>query len=253
MSLKQLSPADLTDTLENTKRDTSVSLNAVQIGIIEAFDSSNQTATIRIAIKQVIDIAPDGTRTLKEHPLILECPVVTLFGGDSFINLPIQTGDNCLVFFCDREIDNWLNKGGVQAPTIGRTHDVSDAIALVGIRNFQNSIADFLANGIRISFTANSRIDLTDDAIDSIAGLFTHTGDMLIKGDLTVEEDVEIQGSLQVDGTVTGTGGTGAFKMAVDIDLNGNEISGGVVNSSNGATGSFDNVTVVDGIVTGGT
>lgn len=252
MSLKQLSPADLTDTLENVKRDTGVTLNAVQIGIIEAFDSSNQTATIRIAIKQVIDIAPDGTRTLKEHPLILECPVVTMFGGDSFINLPIQVGDNCLVFFCDREIDNWLNKGGVQAPSIGRVHDISDAIALVGIRNFQNSISDFLANGIRISFAANSRIDLTDDAIDSIAGLFTHTGDMLITGDATVEQNLTVEGNMQVDGTVKGNGGTGAFTMDVDIDLNGNEIDGGIVKSSNGATGSFDVVTVVDGIVTGG-
>ena len=253
MSLKQLTPPNLTDVLNNTKKDIGVSLNAVKIGIIESFNSANQTATIRMAIKQVINIEPNGTKIFKEHPLILECPVVTLFGGDSFINLPIAVGDNCLVFICDREIDNWLINGGVQAPTIGRTHDITDAIALVGIRSFQDSIATFFATGIRISFAANSKIDLTTNAINSIAALFTQDGDMLIKGDLTVDENAHVKGGLRVDGVVTGNGGTGAFQMAVDIDLDGNTIDGGIVKSTNGATGSYTAVTVANGIVTGGT
>lgn len=257
MTTKQLNPPTMTDTFNNLKRATKVELNAVQIGTIESFDSSDQTATIRMAIKQVIDVEPNGTRVLKEHPLVLKCPVVTLFGGDSFINLPIADGDSCLVFFCDREIDNWLQNGGVQAPTIGRLHDISDAIALVGIRNFQESIANYLANGIRISFSESSQIDLTEDAIDSIAALFTHTGDMLVTGDLTVEGDSTtegnhiVEGNMSVYGNITGEG-SGAVTMGADIDANGKTISNGVLSSSNGATGSFSNVTVANGIVTGG-
>ena len=74
---------------------------------------------------------------------------------------------------------------------------------------------------------------------------------MEITGTLLVDSDTHIKGGLQVDGVCTGDGG-GAFKMGNAIDLNGHGISGGVVNSSNGATGSYTSVTVVNGIVTSG-
>lgn len=269
MTTKQVNPPTLSDVLDNVKRDTQITLNAIKIGIIQSFDETNQTATVRMAIKQVINIEPDGTRVFKEHPLVLECPVVTLFGGDAFLSMPIKAGDNCLVFVCDREIDNWLYNGGVQAPSTGRVHDISDAIALVGVRNFQNSIADYITNGIRISFAENSRIDLKDDAINSIAALFTHTGNFLINGNLEVDGDSlttgnsttegdsttqgnhGIAGNMTVGGVVTGGGG-GAFTLGANLDANGNNISGGILASSNGATGTFSSVTVVNGIVTGG-
>ena len=223
------------DVLQELKSDIGVSYNAVQIGIIEAFDPATQTATIRIAIKKIISEEADGTKILKEHPLIMQCPVMTYFGGNSFISCPIAAGDNCIVLFCDRDIDEWLYSGGVQAPNSRRIHDINDAIAIVGIRNFQNSISDFLANGIRLSFAADSRIDLTEDAIDSIAALFTHNGNM------------EVTGSLTVRGNVYGDGG-GA--VLLDSDLT--QTSGKVLRAGNGATGTFNIVTVLNGIVTGG-
>lgn len=234
-SLKQTSKPSMNDVLNEFKSDVGVSYNCVQIGIIEDFDASNQTATIRIAIKKIISEEADGTKVFKEHPLIMQCPVMTYFGGNSFISCPIESGDNCIVLFCDRDIDEWLYGGGVQAPNSRRIHDINDAIAIVGIRNFQKSISDFLANGIRISFAADSRIDLTEDAIDSIAALFTHDGNM------------EITGSLTVSGNVYGDGG-GA--LLLDSDLT--QTSGKILKAGNGATGTFSTVTVLDGIVTGG-
>jgi len=232
---KTIPQPDMTVTLDNVRRDTKVSLNAVQIGIIQEFDSARQVATVRIALRQVKEIKPDGTRVLEEYPLIKECPVVTMFGGDSFINLPIQPGDNCLVFFNDREIDQWLYNGGVQTPVTPRVHDISDAIALVGIRHYQNSIAQFLANGIRISFAADSRIDLQENAINSIAEIFTHTGDF------------RVDGNFYVTGDMYGENGD-ALRVRTDIV----QQAGFELHAGNGATGTFNVVTVVDGIVTGG-
>jgi len=234
-SLKQIPKPSMGDVLQELKSDIGVSYNAVQIGIIEAFDPSTQTATIRIAIKKIISEEADGTKILKEHPLIMQCPVMTYFGGNSFISCPIAAGDNCIVLFCDRDIDEWLYAGGVQAPNSRRIHDINDAIAIVGIRNFQNSISDFLANGIRLSFAADSRIDLTEDAIDSIAELFTHNGNM------------EITGSLTIRGNVYGEAG-GAVLLNSDLT----QTSGKVLSAGNGATGTFNVVTVLNGIVTGG-
>jgi hypothetical protein len=236
MTITKTIPApDMTVTLDAARRDTKVSLNAVQIGIIEAFDPARQVATVRIALRQVREIKPDGTRVLQEYPLIKECPVVTMFGGDSFINLPIQPGDNCLVFFNDREIDQWLYNGGVQTPVTPRVHDISDAIALVGIRHYQNSIAQFLANGIRISFASNSRIDLQEEAINSVADLFTHVGDF------------RVQGNFYVTGDMYGENG-GALSVKTDIV----QEAGFELHAGNGASGTFDTVVVVDGIVVSG-
>ena len=239
--IQQIPAPDLTSVTDAVKRDTKITLNAVQIGIIQSFNSEKQTASIRIAISQVKEVLPDGTRILVEYPVLLECPVFTMFGGDSFINLPIAVGDNCIVLFNDREIDNWLNTGEVQPGTTSRTHDVSDAIAIVGIRHYQNSITRFLADGIRISFAANSEIDLTDDAIDSIANLFRHTGNMQITKDLEVLEDFYIRGDTY--GDVGGNWNLRANLM---------QEPGRSIHAGNGATGTFDTVTVVDGIMING-
>lgn len=238
MQVKDLNDPDLVTVLEAAKRDLSVKLNAVNIGIIKAFNAANQTASIQIALKQVIGVAPDGTRTIKEHPLLLECPVMTLFGGDSFLSMPIQAGDTCIVLFNDREIDNWLYDGGIQTPSTPRLHSIADAIAIVGIRSFQNSIATYLANGIRLSFSPDSRIDLTEDAINSVAELFTHTGNF------------RVVGNFYVTGRVYGNGGV---DDNLDLYTSITQQPGYEIHAGNGATGSFTAVTVVDGIVISGT
>lgn len=202
----------LPDVLQELKRDIFATINCVQIGIVEEFDPTDQTATIRLALKQVKSVNPDGTRILQEHPLLLKCPVVMLFGGLSFITLDISPGDNCIVLFNDREIDEWFTNGGVQTPQTFRAHDLSDGFAIVGIRSMQDALASYLANGLRLAYGANSKIDLTSGAISSLAALFLHTGDFRATGD----------------------------------------VRGATVTADNGATGNFDQVQVVNGIVVSG-
>ncbi len=269
-SIEQTIPPTLTDLLNAVKENLSSELNCVQIGIIQEFDIATQSASIMLALKRVESIAADGTRTLKERPVLLKCPCMILFGGNSFLSMPIAPGDNCIVLFNDREIDQWFAKGGIQTPVTYRMHDVSDGLAIVGIRSLQNSISDYLADGVRLSYSANSRISLTDDQIESIAGLFKQNGDMLITGNLTVNGDSEIKGNetidmnlhvkggMQVDGVVTGAGGGGTVTVNADVTLGSGKtltaptVSAAVVSAGNGASGSFNFVTVVNGIVIGG-
>jgi hypothetical protein len=63
-----------------------------------------------------------------------------LSGGQSFISLPITTGDTCLILFNDRDIDTWWYSGESNVPPSGRAHSLSDAIVLVGVRNQANAI-----------------------------------------------------------------------------------------------------------------
>lgn len=264
-SLEQLTPPTTTDLLDATKRNLSTEMNCINVGEIQEFDAATQVAKVQLLLKKVTAIFPDGTRTVEERPALWDVPCVTLFGGNAFLSMPIQVGDNCLVLFNDREIDQWFAKGGIQTPMTYRAHSVSDAIAIVGIRSLQNSITDYLAEGIRLSLSPEDRISITDGLIESIATLFKHNGNMQITNDLEVDRDtlikrnaliqgnVHIEEGLQVDGIVTGAGGGGTIAINANVTLgSGKTMSAPVVSAGNGATGSYANVTVQNGIVIGG-
>lgn len=263
-NIKSIARPDLTTVLDGQKRVTQKSINCHQIGTIQSFDKGTQLANIKISMKQVVSVAEDGTETYQDYPLLMECPVIVLFGGVDVLTLPVEVGDNCLVFFNDREIDNWLNNGDGTYPVTARLHDISDAFAIVGIRPLTNSITNYLANGIRLSHgIGNSQIDLTDDLIESIAELFLHNGNMQVTGDVLIEGDTEINGdervdqnvsiggNLTIEGETYGNGGELPIQANVRIQA-GYELESPEVHVGNGATGTFTVVTVEDGIVISG-
>lgn len=202
---------DLPVLLEAVKRSTKLEMNCMQIGVIQSFDASKQLATIKIALKQVSKIAQDGTELYSDYPLLLECPVMTLFGGNSFVNLPIQPGDNCIVLFCDRDIDAWVKNGEGNVPTTARLHDISDAIAIVGIRSEPKAIPNFLGNGIRIYMDAQNSIDLTSAGITINADQVTINSNVTINGILKTDyagKQIEYNTHTH-NGVVPGGGNTG--------------------------------------------
>lgn len=142
-TLREFAPPDMTRMLDALKQDILTNLNCVRPGIIQQFDPVTQTAAVLVAQKQVVDVAPDGTRTLADYPLIFECPVVFQRGGGFVGTFPVNEGDQCVILFCDREIDNWLYSGPAQAPSSPRLHDMSDAICIVGLSNLTDPIPNF--------------------------------------------------------------------------------------------------------------
>lgn len=184
----------MADVLDANKRQTKLDMNCTKVGIIRAFNPATQRAEIEIAYKQVKDILEDGTRVYQDYPVLMDCPVIVLFGGVDFLSLPIQVGDNCLVFFNDNEIDQWATNG-TGSPQTFRMHDLSDAFAIVGVRPLTNAIGNYLANGIRLSHGGgNSQIDFVDNLIESIAELFLHHGDMRIDGNVTINGNLTVNG-----------------------------------------------------------
>lgn len=233
--VKALPPPNMNNLLDAAKRSSHAELNCCQIGEIVSFDPATQSATVKLVLKKIAAINPDSTRVLRSYPLLANVPVHFNFGGGSFISMPIATGDTCIVLFSDKDFDNWFVNGGEPAPASLRMHDLSHGICIVGIKNLQNAISNYLANGIRMFFSANSNIDLKDNAINSLAQLFTHTGDMTITGDLTIL------------GTTFGNGSSDWI-----IDANIRQQAGKSIHAGNGANGTFNFVTVVDGIVISG-
>lgn len=186
-NVRQPARPDMQTVLDALKRLVKFEMNCVQIGIIQSFDISTQLATIAIAMKQVVSVNEDGIEAFQEYPLLIDCPVMTLFGGNSFISMPITPGDTCIVLFNDRDIDQWVTKGNGNYPTTARLHDISDAIAIVGIRNLVNPIPNILGGGIRIYYNENTSIDLTDDGVTINAENLIVNGNLNVNGILSTD------------------------------------------------------------------
>lgn len=134
-------PPDLRNLFTRLSSEIRKQINSARPGIIMDFNAANSTATVQIAQQQVTSVSPLGVRTLAAFSPLVSVPVYTLGGGGVTATFPIKVGDECIVLFCDREIDNWLNSGGTNtAPSSPRIHDLSDGICLVGIRSIPREL-----------------------------------------------------------------------------------------------------------------
>lgn len=126
------------DTLAALKLDIFRTMNCVKLGEIESFDATKKTAQIKILFKRVL---PSGD--IADYPVLVDCPVVTYQGGGGALQFPVAQGDQCLLFFADRNIDAWFKNGAQAAPLSSRAHDLSDGIALVGINALTSILPDY--------------------------------------------------------------------------------------------------------------
>lgn len=144
---KSIIEPELADVLANFKQDIFATLHSIKVGQIFSFDPSRKTAEVQILFKRVL---PSGE--IQSYPLLVDCPVYTPQGGGGALQFPIAAGDQCLVLFADRRLDEWFQNGGEAAPGDGRMHDISDAIALVGINALNSTLPDYPTDKIVLSY-----------------------------------------------------------------------------------------------------
>ncbi len=159
-------PPNLRAVLDGLTQEIFDSLNCHAVGRIVKFDSAKQTASIQIGmLKQFPDRAVP-------YPLLTDCPVVVLSGGLGSLTFPISPGDTCLVFFNDKDLDNWFSTGNEVLPNTQRKHSLSDGIALVGIRTRANPLSDYDMTAVRLrhpSLVLEGNVKVTSGA----SGIFT--------------------------------------------------------------------------------
>lgn len=102
--------------------------------IIESFDADAMTVTAQPAIQARV-LSQEGDWQWTTLPLLVDVPVIFPSGGGYTLTFPIALGDECLVLFSSRCLDAWWQSGGVQVQADVRMHDLSDGIALVGMRS----------------------------------------------------------------------------------------------------------------------
>lgn len=138
---------ELTDVLNEYLRQLSLNLNCHHVGTIQAFDAATQTVQVTINYQQTYNTYDPDSQTynpsLQQYPLIAECPAIVLCGGSTYLNMPIAIGDECLLCFNDRDFDNWFFGSTTSGNQTPRLHSFSDGIALVGLKNLNNSITGY--------------------------------------------------------------------------------------------------------------
>lgn len=208
----------LTELLDYCFSSFSNALNCIKIGEIVSFDKTKQTASIRILHKQKDDYYYINSKLI-EYPLLQEVPCVIMGGGSSYITHPISSGDQCVLLFSDYMIDYWQNTGEARQSDINRKHDISDAIAIVGLKALPKAIQTY-SDFLNLHYSDNSSIIIGD----------------------TIEvnnQTINLNGNTNVTGNANVTG----------------VVTAQTINATSAATGTFrssDNktITVTNGIVT---
>lgn len=215
--LKPNSNKSLTEALSLWMHSFSDSFNSIKVGKIVAVNTSNQTVDVQILHKRVMD-GISTKRELREYPPLLQVPFVVLGGGGSSLTFPIAKGDNCLLLFCDFEIDRWWTSGEAQPSNYERRHDISDAFALIGVHSMVDLIQGY-NQYVQLKYSGTSNI-VVGQTID------------------ITNEQTNVSGKLDVANDITGQA-----KATAEL------------HDSRGISGSFTTadsktVTVVDGIIT---
>ena len=196
---------ELGDLIFEADRSTKLSLNCHAIAVLESFDAETQTAIAqityqRVSFQQSTDAATLGTYIPIQtpYPLLMQCPVIFLGGGGSNLQFPVAKGDECLVLFNDRDIDNWWATGGTSVQlNSGRLHAISDAIIIVGIRSKPMAIKNF--DGSRVVLAG------ADSPTAALLGVSPTQASLESGGPTGTKVAAGTKATIQVDGVTLGT------------------------------------------------
>lgn len=139
--------------------DIGLNLNCMRIGIIESFNADDLTVQCRIASKKVLGNNKDGTQILADYPL-LRAKIVFC---NPYITYEPKQGQECILLFNDRELETWFINGQSNQQNHARMHDLTDCVAILGIRSLPNMI-NIVANSLNL-FYGNSGIAIQDNSI----------------------------------------------------------------------------------------
>lgn len=138
--------AELEDAVRAVVEERLKTLNTSCPGIIKAFNRDKQTATVQPAHEQIW-IEDDDSLTRVPLPLCTDVPVQFPSGGGCVLTFDVVEGDECILVFSQRCIDEWYELGGTRAPGEHRFHDLSDGMAIVGISSMPRVLSPGVAAG----------------------------------------------------------------------------------------------------------
>jgi hypothetical protein len=109
---------------------------------VEAFDPVTQLARVKPLLRESFE-AEDGAEVSESLPVISDVPVQFPGAGGFVLTFPVKAGDPCWLVFSDRALDKWIASGAEVDPVDLRRHNLSDAVAMLGVRSKAGALAEF--------------------------------------------------------------------------------------------------------------
>lgn len=235
-------------------------------GIVQSFNATENTVSVQPAIKLHMR-NPDGTFSDLTMPVAPDIPVHFPGAGGFVMTVPPQVGDECLLVFSSRCIDNWFGMGGVQSQRTLRMHDLSDGFAILGTRSMVNAVKNVSMSSVQLrTIDGTSYVEIGPVGGPTGSGGATGTGatgpsnvnivsaggwNVTVKGNGTIAVSGDC--SIMVGGTATVSAATKIHLTTPLLEVTGQITAGGNVTAGQG-TG--DKVTLQQhihpGVMSGG-
>lgn len=182
---------DLVQLLKSALNKNAYDLNVCRIGIVEEFYPEKLTVKVKIAGKKTIGTNKDGSQKTEDFAPIY----AKVCYCAPFITFPIVQGMECILLFNDREIETWFINGGANPEKYPRMHELTDAVAIFGIRSLPMMIQiisdcfNFFYGQSNIKlFNENAQVNSPDidingtNTIDLNANTININGNVIING-----------------------------------------------------------------------
>lgn len=207
------SKPDLHSAVGIANNKNSLDFNCMRIGIVQEFFPEDLTVSVLIANKKDSKQFYDGTQETRNYALVR----AKVCFCNPFITNEIKAGDECILLFSDREIESWFVNGDVNPVAYQRMHDLTDAVAILGIRSLPSMI-EMVSDCLHLFYGA-SQILLKDGTIDIV-------GNTTINGNTQNNGNITATGQIKGTSLWAGNGATGTFKDRSDKQI---EVSNGII------------------------
>lgn len=242
-------------------------------GIVNSYDPATMKAVVQPSVSATLTDR-FGVESQVQLPPLLDVLVVFPQGGGYALTFPIQPGDEVLLVFSARCIDNWWKQGGVQRQAEPRMHDLSDGFAIPGPWSAPRVLSGVSGSTVQLRNEAGDafvEIDGSDINVTTPSTVTIQCGEAVVNSDadVTVTAGGNVDVTAGGDATVTATGAAlvaaaSAVIQAATIQLkNAGASLKALVNETfltyflththSGVTAGPNNTGAVNGVVPGGT
>jgi len=173
--------------------------------------TDGSVCSVQIILKRKVRKS-DGKIVDESRPIIEDCPLMFLNVKNFAISLPVQPGDECLVFFSERDIDNWYDTGQEKSIRTLRKFNLSDGFVLPAVASKPKKLENYSSSDLeirmknnqsKIIIKENGDIELTNQTkITLKSPEIILDGETKVTKGLTVEEVIECKQDIKALGDV---------------------------------------------------
>jgi hypothetical protein len=116
-----------------------VDLNVSFPARVESYNRTLQSCSVKPLVSRGVRVE-NGERVVDQHPVLVNVPVVFPGSGQTADTWELERGDTVLLVISSRSLDRLLVRGGEVDPEDDRRHNINDAVAIPGFRDFAHPI-----------------------------------------------------------------------------------------------------------------